>query len=337
MRALSALVTVGILLLAVSCTVRPPVSSVPIPTAAPGAAPRAPAPTGSTASDKPFEPAPDAVDDDPSLPAGTVRVTVVDADGEPIARAPVALETVIVRAPSNGLDVVAKDTAVADGKGTAIFRKVSGGGDHRHVASTRRGDGTFGVEPFSLSPRSGKRVTLHAYETVRDIEHALVAMQTMMALAVHADTIEVEVLYRIYNVGRVAWVPADVRVAFPPGVTGFLASDLGMPVRVDDITEAGFTLTGTVAPGQHELNYHYQIPRHRSGTQRVVLEQPPRVAQARVLLSASGGARLTVAGFPAATTATGKNGTPWLMTERMGIRAEGGVKILDITLAGDPP
>jgi hypothetical protein len=136
----------------------------------------------------------------------------------------------------------------------------------------------------------------------------------------------------------VAWVPAGVRVAFPPGVTGFLANDLGLPVRTDDITAAGFAITGTVAPGQHEIEYHYQIPRDRSGTQRLVLEQPPRVMQSRVILSASGNAaRLAVAGFPAATPTTGKNGTPWLMTERIGVRAEGGVRSLDITLAGDPP
>jgi hypothetical protein len=325
-------------MLAVSCAERPPAPSVAMPTAAPAAPPSSLAATGSTPSDKPFAPVPDDVADDPSLPVGTVRVSVVDADGEPIARAPVAFETVIVRAPSNGLDVIAKDTAFADEKGTATFRKVNAGGDHRHVASTQRGDGTFGVEPFSLSAKSGKRVTLHAYETVRDLEHTLVAMQTLTALQIRADTIEVAVLYRIYNLGRVAWVPADVRVAFPPGVTGFLASDLGLPVRTDDITGTGFTLAGTVAPGQHELEYRYQIPRDRSGAQRLVLEQPPRVAHARVILSASGrAAHLAVAGFPAATTTTAKSGAPFLTTERTGVRAEGGVKRLDITLAGDPP
>src|SRR5260370_484754 len=125
-------------------------------------------------------------------------------------------------------------------------------------------------------------------------------------------------------------MPEEVRGAFPPGVRGFLASDLGLSVRVDEISKTGFTLTGTVTPGRHEQEYHYQIPRDRSGSQRIVLDQPPRVAQARVLLEASGTARLTVAGFPAATATTTQSGTPVLMTDRMGDRAEGGVKRLDI-------
>ena len=293
-------------------------------------------PAPSATGDKDFRPAPDVVADDPSLPPGTVRVAVVDADGERIPRAPITFETVIVRPRSEGLDVLAKDTAIADEKGTALFRKVHAEGEQRLVASTQRGDGTFASEPFAPGAQSGKRVTLHAYETTRDLEHALVALQSVTYLQVHADTIEVEVVYEIYNLGRVAWVPAGVRVAFPPGVTGFLAEDLGLPVRAGAITGAGFTLAGTVAPGKHELQYSYRIPRDRSGAQRVVLEQPPRVARARVILQASGSAQLTVAGFPAAKVTPRRDGTPVLMTEHDGVRAGGGVRSLDITLAGDP-
>jgi hypothetical protein len=337
MRVRKAHILMSMLLLAASCAERAPALVAIVPIAASTAASSVLTPDAGAPSDKIFEPVPDLVADDPALPPATVRVTVVDADGEPIARAPVTFETVIVRAPSSGLDVVMKDTAIADEKGTAIFRKVRAEADQRHVASTRRGGGTFAVEPFSLSPKSGKRVTLHAYETVRDLEHARVAMQTLTALQVRADTIDVEVLYRIFNIGRVAWVPADVRVAFPPGVKGFLASDLGLSVRVDEITSTGFTLIGTVTPGKHELEYHYQIPRDPSGSQRIVLDQPPRVAQARVLLEASGKARLAVAGFPAATATATQSGTPVLMTDRMGDRSAGGVTRLDIALAGDPP
>lgn len=303
-------------------------------TAAPSAEARAARPEAR--KDAPFEPAPDVVVDDATLPAGTVRVTVLDADGLPIPRAPIALETVIVRARADALDVVAKDSAVADEKGVVTFPKVRVAADLRHVVSTPRGDGTFATEPFTLGAKSGKRVVVHAYETVRDLAHALVAMQTLTALFVRADKIEVEVLYRIYNIGRVAWVPENVRVAFPPGVDGFFASDLGMAVRTADITRAGFTITGTVTPGKHELQYHYEVPRDPSGAQRLVLDQPPRVAQARVVLDASGAARLAVAGFPEAKETKVGDGVPALVTDRTVSRADGGVKSLDITFAGDP-
>jgi hypothetical protein len=108
-----------------------------------------------------------------------------------------------------------------------------------------------------------------------------------------------------------------------------------MPVRADEITEAGFTIVGTVAPGKTELTYRYRIPRDRSGTQRIVLDQPPRNAQVRVILEAGGAARLTVAGFGAAQTKDAK-GVPVLVAQRTAEKGEPGIKTLDITLAGDP-
>ena len=59
--------------------------------------------------------------------------------------------------------------------------------------------------------------------------------------------------------------------------------------------------------------------------------QPPRVAQARVILEASGSAQLSVESFPVAKAITTLSGALVLVTERKGDRAEGGVKSLDLT------
>ncbi|APR86727.1 hypothetical protein A7982_12076 [Minicystis rosea] len=326
------------LLVTTSCAAeRTPPTIVAAPAAAPaasaGSAPVEPRPKAPSKGF--FDATPDSFDDDPSLPAGTVRVAVVDADGNPMPRAVVLFETVIVRAASAGLDVIAKETAVADDKGTAIFRKRSVDPGHHHVASTWRGDGTFSVRPFTLDANAGKRVVLHAYETVRAVEQSSMAMQTAIFLSVRADTIDLEVLHRIVNLGRTAWVPANVRVAFPPNVSDFFVSDLGMPVRLAEISPAGFSLVGTVPPGTQELGYHYRVPRDRSGSQRLVLDLPPRNAMVRVILDAGGPARLEVAEFSKAKAKVSE-GKAMLIAERVAEPGTPGVKTVDITLAGDP-
>src|SRR5262249_42966299 len=156
---------------------------------------------------------------------------------------------------------------------------------------------------------------LHAYETVRDLAEALVGMQVVIYLVVGKDAIDVHLLYRMFNLSRVGWVPTNVHVAFPPSVTGFLASDLGLPIRVDAITEAGFSLVGTLPPGQHDLEVRYQVPRDRKGSQELHLELLPRVAQARVILDAGGAPRLEVTGFAPAQKAVEK-GVATLIADR---------------------
>jgi hypothetical protein len=310
----------------------PPAVLVPAPAAAPIEA--APTPT-SSAADKVFAPQPDLVTDDASLPAGTVRVTVVDADGEPIPRAPITLESVLVPQMAASLDVLVEDSAIADDRGVAVFRKRRMDEGVRQVASTRRGSGTFSVTPFKLDPRVGKRVLLHAYETVTALENARVGAQVATYLTLRADKIEVQVLYSFFNLARTAWVPTHVRVAFPPLVSGFFAHDLGDALRVDDITAAGFSLVGVVSPGKSELDYVYEVPRAPGGPQTLTLEMPPRTAIARVILDAAGKPALAVAGFAAATP-TEHQGRTLLMADRQMSAAEGALKMLEITLSGDP-
>jgi hypothetical protein len=313
-----------------ACAAAPQPAAVEVSPALPAAA-AAPMP----ASPDYFKAPADSVGDDAAVPAGAVHVTVRDADGKPIARAPVTFEEVIVHERAAGLDVVAKDTAVADDAGVATFRKAHVDPAHRYVVSVRRGDGTFGVTPFAFAPTAGKRVVLHAYETTRALEHALVAVQTMAVLSVTAGGVEVEVLHVLHNLGRTAWMPTGVRVAFPPKISDFFVSDMGMPVRATDITERGFLLEGTVAPGGTELTYRFKVPREGRGPQRLVLGQLPRTAQARVVLDAGGAATLAVAGFPAAEAKAAK-GTTVLMTELKAESRATSLTTLEVTFAGDP-
>lgn len=326
MRTGSTSICAAALLSLTACAAAPQPAAVEVSPALPAAA-AAPMP----ASPDLFKAPSDSVADDAAVPAGAVHVTVLDADGKPIARAPVTFEEVIVHERAAGLDVVSKDTAVADDAGVATLRKARVDPAHRYVVSVRRGDGTFGVTPFAFAPSAGKRVVLHAYETTR----ALVAVQTMAVLSVTAGGVEVEVLHVLYNIGRTAWMPTGVRVAFPPKISDFFVSDMGMPVRATDITERGFLLEGTVAPGGTELTYRFKVPREGRGPQRLVLGQLPRTAQARVVLDAGGAATLAVAGFPAAEAKAAK-GTTVLMTELKAESRATALATLEVTFAGDP-
>jgi hypothetical protein len=282
-----------------------------------------------------FDAPADSSVDDPSLPAGTVVVRVADADDAPLRLREVTVETAILPERASAPQVTAKDTAMTDERGVAIFRNLHRAQGEQVLVSTRRGDGVFLSPPFSLGAH-GRSVSVHAYETVRDVDNALVGLQSVVMLTIHADAVEVECLYTFYNLGRVAWVPTNVRVGFPPGVSGFSAGDLGHAIRTDDIHADGFTLVGTVVPGHDELQYSYRVPRAAGAAQHLVLAQPPHVAQARVLLEAGAGARLEVEGFPAATPKKSKDGDEYLATEKVSQRSEGGFQRLAITFAGAP-
>lgn len=279
-----------------------------------------------------FTPPDDTVSDDPSLPAGTIVVTVKDAQDKPVPRAPVTLD--ILHSTVAKGDRNESSSQVADENGSARFDGLAFGSGHAYHVSTTRGPAKYGGAPFGISQGGGKRVTIHSYEVSGKLDDLPVAMQAAAYFSLREDVIQVEELISVYNLGPVSWV-ADLPIALPKGFKAFNKQDSSEDGRIEEVPNTGAALRGTFAPGRHDIDFRYQVPLDNESSQSLHIALPPRIMQARVLAEASKTMTLSVSGFPAAQPMD-RDGKHLLITEQQGNRSTGGLPSLDVTLAGLP-
>jgi hypothetical protein len=280
-----------------------------------------------------FNPPDDVVSDDPSLPAGTIVVTIKDAQDKPIPRAPVTLGILHSSvAKGDSAERVERD---GDADGSVRFDGLAFGSGHTYRVSTQRGPATYARAPFPLTDKVGKRVTVHSYEVSTSLEDLPIAMQAFVYVSLREDSIQVEQLLSVYDLGPVAWV-ADTPIQLPQGFKAFNKQDAMDDARVEEVPGTGAAIRGTFPPGRRDLDFRYQVPLDHEAKQTLHLRLPQRVAQARVIAEASRSMTLEVAGFPAAERDHGRDGKRLLITERQATRMASGVTALDITLSGLP-
>ncbi|KYF84143.1 hypothetical protein BE11_35910 [Sorangium cellulosum] len=280
-----------------------------------------------------FDAPEDAVQDDTGLPPGVLVLTVQDADGNPVPRLPVDID-VLQSSVTKG-DSRERVTREADDAGVVRLENLTIGAGTSYGISVTREGATFSLPHFGLGAEAGKRAVLHVYEATPDVSNLLVGTQGIIYLQLRQDSISVEQLFQVYNLGRVAWLP-DETFALPPDYKAFSKTDTMDDMRVEEAKGTGVALRGTVSPGRHEGQFRWQVPFNREERQTIRIELPPRMAQLRVMAEASKSMTLNVAGFPAAQRTQNRDGKKILVTEKQSSRVEGGLRTIEITLAGLP-
>lgn len=294
-----------------------------------GAAPRG---AGGGVPPKVFRPPPDGSQEDPTLPVGSVVVTIRDAQDQPIPRAPITLG-IFYNSVAKGESRDTK-TAVGDDAGMARFDGLPTGSGVTFRVSTSRGPATYSVMPFPLGDKNGKRVVLHSYDISNDIERLPIGVEGFLYLSLKEDAIQIEQMYTVLNLGAVTWV-ADLPIDLPAGFRAFNKQDSGSEARIDEVKDKGAALRGTFNPGRHELSFRYQVPLDNEAKQTMTMELPPRVFQTQILAESSKTMGLEVADFPAAQRTQNRQGKRVLATEKQFARRDG-KQSLSITLTGLP-
>jgi hypothetical protein len=280
------------------------------------------------------EPPEDTVEDDSTLPRGSLVVTVKDLEDRPVPRAPLKI-SVLHQSVARG-DSREELERTTDESGTASFEGLTFGSATSYRVITTRGPAIYSVGPFALSDQRGKRVVLHSYEVATGIDEVLVGMQAAVYVSLREDSLSVEHLFSVFNLGRVAWVP-NITITLPEGFKAFNKAEAAEgDVQFTEVKGRGAALKGTVTPGRHDATFRYQVPLENREEQTIQIELPPRVAQARVMTEASRSMGLKVAGFPAAEKSQNRDGKKILITGRQVSREEGGLKRLEITVTGLP-
>lgn len=283
-----------------------------------------------------FEAPPDTAADDPSLPAGTIVVTIKDADDRPIANAAAVisiLESNVAKGDSRKRKAIEMDAS-----GTARVDGLSVGASTSYRISTTRGAGTYASMPFNLTDKAGKRVVLHAYEASSNVEDVLVGVQAFVFISLREDALSVEHMFNVFNIGKTAWVPDanGAKVTMPEGYKAFNTSDAMTDVKFVEGKNNEASLVGTLGPGQNEANFRYHVPLDGTERQTFRIALPPRVGEVRVFSEAGKTMGLDVAGFPAAQKQRGRDGRKLWITARQAAQGERGIRMLDITITGLP-
>ncbi len=260
-----------------------------------------------------FQPPEDTESEDISLPPGSISIELRDADDKPVPGETINLG-ILINSIAKG-DSRKHMQATTDNRGRAGFSGLDTASNIAYRVSSGYRGGSFAASPFQFQQGKAMHVVLHVYPVARDIKDALIVCEETVAAEMRDDRVHIEEVLTIYNLGRTAWQPDDVRMPLPDGYTAFSSQATMSDQGVDD-SGGSAKLRGTFPPGRHSLDFRWQIP--WSGDKDVDFDVglPPHVAIARVMMPAMADLKLIADGFPAAEVRHDAQGQTFLVTER---------------------
>lgn len=281
------------------------------------------------------EPLPDQLQPAADLPPGSIEAVIVDGNEQPIANLEVRLG-ILFQTIAEGEKRTSK-TAKTNENGVIRFDGLTTGSSYSYRLSAKNGPGEYSSSPFNLKDTSGMRALLHVFPATSDMSVAVIGLRGFLYFETRDDVFQVEALFRVINLGRVAWVPKDFVMELPEGWKAFSAGDATMTdARFEALEGRGARLLGTYPPGQRDVSFRFQLPKGSSSTATFRVRPPPRVAEMRVIAVASQQMGLHVPDWEAPREGTGPRGDRVLVTRR--VVARGGDEIPDfsVTLTGLP-
>jgi hypothetical protein len=276
----------------------------------------------------------DSVDEDASLPAGSIAVVIADADDKPL--------------PSVSTTVGILHQSVARGESRSHLTKQTDATGAFRVDGQEKGSGVayritvardgavFAAAPFNLPATRGVRVRLHVYPVTHDLDGATVAMQGAVYAELKDDRVQLQTALQIVNFGKTAWVPSGTLVELPPNFTALRGNDDTSDRGVEGVDKKGAALRGTFGPGRWDVAFTWQLPYEETREIGFEVGFPPHVALGRVLAQASQRMTLTVDGFPAAQSEVDREGQRILITEKQARTQSESIRRVRVTLGNLP-
>lgn len=281
-----------------------------------------------------FQPPEDGTADAPSLPPGTLEIAILDANGKPM---PGAQLTVGILQNSVSKGESRKRVSVTAGPdGVARLDHLETGSTMAYRPMVLTEGATFSMMPFRLPEKMGLRGVLHVYPVTTSITDAMVVGQSIIYTEVKDDRIQIQQAFKIYNFGKTAWVPKDLVVALPETFTAFTAQQGMTDITVEAVPKTGVRISGTFPPGQHMVEFRWQLPYSGDSEVRFDVGMTPNMAASRVIAPASRDMRLEVPGFPPPQASSDGQGQRALITDKQLTREEPPLKAVTIVISGLP-
>jgi hypothetical protein len=269
----------------------------------------------------------------PDVPVGSIHVKLVNEVGEPLANTDVALGVQFQKI-SEGEQHTEKH-ALTDAGGVARFSGLTLGGDFSYRASAKNGPAVYGSDPMQLKGDMGLLALLHVYPVTRSLEKASMGARGFIFVETRDDVFQFEILYRYFNMGNVTWVPEEARLGLPAGFKAFKAGEAMSDARFEEEPGRGVKLAGTFSPGQHDVSFRFQVPRHEENSASFRFSLPPRTAEIRFLAEAAQGMQLDIDDFEKPRVDV-NNGQRILVTRRMAKAGEPALGTFTAQLSGIP-
>lgn len=270
---------------------------------------------------------------DASVPPGTIDLQVLDASGQPVPNQPVELYVTHESVAEGTQETVVRRTT--DEHGKIRFDSLSRELRYSYSLGTEYQGGRYGIPAFRFDENRGQQVRLHVFRTTPSPLEAFVGMRGYVYFQPREDVFHVEMLFRVLNLSTLAWVPEGVVLQLPERFQAFDSPRQGLARFVEE-PGRGARLTGTFAPGQHDVRLSFQVPSAGESSQRFVMTLPPNLAELRVISEAAPGMSLEVDGFGPAEPARGPTGDRVLITGRMTRPGERPLEVLRVRLDGLP-
>lgn len=278
--------------------------------------------------------APDTVEPAPDLKPGSIAATLLDPDEKPIPNIPVRLGIMFNKIAEGESRSEKNTTAGPDG--VAHFDGLSTSSAYAYRITVRTGVAEYASTPFNLKQTGGMRVVLHVFPVTQDLANSAVGMRGFFYIETRDEVFQIEGLFRVINLGRSAWVPRDVVVGLPDGWKAFNAGESMYDTKFEAVEGRGARLVGTFTPGQHDVNFRFQVPKDASSTATFHFTPPPRSAEIRVIAVANPAMGLEVDGFEPPQVSVGPSGDRVLVTRKLAVRGDTTVKPFFATLTGLP-
>jgi hypothetical protein len=276
------------------------------------------------------------------LAPGTIEARIVDQNEQPLSGTEVRLG-ILRQTVAEGEERTHR-TATTSADGIVRFERLETGSDHTYRVTVQRdppvGDSSaspaqYASEPFSLTREAGQRVLLHVYPATSDVNQTVIGFSGVVVVEPRDDVFQFQVMFRVFNMGRVTWVPNDVTLDLPKGFKAFTPQESATDARFV-IGDGRVKLLGTFSPGEQDVSFTFQVPNDHDENVEFRLSMPPHVADMRVIAEAARGMGLEVAGFEPAQMTPSPGGQRVLRTGRRLKPGDEPLQTLTIRLTGVP-
>jgi hypothetical protein len=230
---------------------------------------------------------------DEALPAGTIRVQVVDPTDRPVAKQPIRLG---IMEQSGGRE---SEACMTDEHGVCSFDGLVTDSKHSYRVNVPYDGARYSSKPFRLDAARGQQVRVVRLETTTD-DRRVFQMLGRTMIEFREDRAHITQDARLANLGEATYVfpEGGLQVRLPDGFKAFEAMAV-MTNQQLTATDEGLQITGSISPGRVNLMWSYDIP--VTGTSMSIEQPVPfRTMEYQVVSDYVDGMSLEVEGFQVA-------------------------------------
>lgn len=242
----------------------------------------------------------------PEVRPGTIRVTVVDAGGQPVPDT--AVDVGVLAQGGNDRSAISGRT---DASGVALFTALATGTQQAYRVNVPHQGATYSSNPFQLPTEEGYDVRIVRHPVTRDDRFVFFHVFRVI-VELKDERLHVIHQAELTNAGRETYVfPAEgLRVPLPEGALAFQFQRVMTDQRVESSDDA-YRMRGSLPQGTVQLAWAYDLPITGS-SMSIPVHVPLRFFGLQLISEAPEGLRISSPALPSAQPIENEGQAYWL-------------------------